>query len=130
MKLKILLPYKVFLDEEDVKKIVAEGGEGSFGLLPRHQDFVSLLVPGLLSYMDASGREIFVAVNGGTLVKAGEEVLVSTRGALKGPDLGQLRAAITSEFRTLDESERKARSALARLEADFVRRFMEFSEKK
>ena len=130
MKLKILLPYKVFLDEEGVKKIAAEGEEGSFGLWPKHLDYVGLLVQGILSYKDANGREIFVAVNGGTLVKTGEEVLVSTRDALKGPDLGELRTAIESEFKALDESERKARSALARLEADFVKRYMELSEKR
>jgi F-type H+-transporting ATPase subunit epsilon len=49
MTLKILLPERVVLDET-VDKVVAESPQGSFGLLPRHVDFVAPIVPGLLSY--------------------------------------------------------------------------------
>lgn len=125
MNLKILLPYKIFLEAKNIKKIIAEAENGSFGLLPRHLDFVTSLAPGILSYTDKEDRETFVAVNGGTLVKIGPDVLVSTREAIAGPGLGQLRETVNTRFRTITESEKKARSALARLEADFVRRFSE-----
>jgi len=59
------------------------------------------------------------------LVKRGQDVLVSTRNAVSGPDLGKLRETIEQEFLTQDERERTARTALANLEADFVRRFVE-----
>ncbi len=52
MKLKILLPTEIMLDEE-VTKVTAEAGNGSFCLLPRHIDFVAALVPGLLSFVKA-----------------------------------------------------------------------------
>ena len=47
MKLKVLLPTEIFINEE-VEKVVAEADNGYFCLLPRHVDFVSALVPGLL----------------------------------------------------------------------------------
>jgi hypothetical protein len=47
MKLTILLPGEVFLEAE-AAKVIAEAGNGSFCLLPRHVDFVAALVPGLL----------------------------------------------------------------------------------
>lgn len=124
MILKVLLPKKVLVEEE-VRKVVAEGKDGSFCLLPRHVDFVSALVPGLLAYETAVGEEFYLAVDEGILVKCGAEVLVSTRNAARGADLGQLQKLIREQFAELDERERQTRSALAKIEADFVRRFME-----
>ena len=53
MKLMVLLPTEVLIDEE-ARKITAEAQNGSFCLLPRHIDFVTALVPGILSFEDAS----------------------------------------------------------------------------
>ncbi len=124
MLLKVLLPKKVLVEEE-VRKVVAEGQDGSFCLLPRHVDFVSALVPGLLVYETAIGEAFYLAVDEGILVKCGAEVLVSTRNAAQGADLGQLQKLIREQFAELDEREKQTRSALAKIEADFVRRFME-----
>ena len=124
MKLKILLPTEIFVDQE-VTKVTADGENGSFCLLPRHIDFVSALVPGLLSFETPEGEERFLGVDEGILVKAGPEVLVSTRRAVRAPELGTLWQKIEEEFLSLDDREKKARSAVARLEADLIRRFME-----
>ena len=58
----------------------------------------------------------------GVLVKAGQEVLVSVRRALRGTDLGRLRDSVEREFMALDESEKSLRSVVAKLEAGFLRR--------
>jgi F-type H+-transporting ATPase subunit epsilon len=126
MHLKILLPTEVLLDR-DVSKVLAEGTNGSFCLLPRHQDFVTALVPGLLSFV-ADAREEFVAVDEGVLIKIGNEVLASTRRAVRGPDLGMLRQTVEREFLELDERQRLTRSAMARLGADFARRLYELGK--
>lgn len=123
MKLRVLLPTHVEVDEE-VDQVTAEGENGSFSLLPRHIDFLAALVPGLLSYVTA-GKEQFLAVNGGTLVKCGDEVLVSTPRAVKGKNLAALRREIDESFKKLSEHEERARAAMYRIEADFVRRFIE-----
>ncbi len=126
MRLKVLLPEKVLLDQE-TEKINAEGENGSFVLLPRHVDFVSSLVPGLLSYTPPGGEEVFLATDHGILVKCGDEVLVSTRLAVLGPELGTLERIVEENFKEVSEKERSTRSALARLEADLARRFFEWS---
>jgi len=123
MRLKLLVPERVFLDEE-VDRVRAEAENGSFTLLPRHVDWVAALVPGILSYGSGKG-EVFLAVDEGILVKAGPDVLVSTRKAVGGESLGRLRETVDRTFREIDERERKARSVLARFEADFIRRFVE-----
>jgi F-type H+-transporting ATPase subunit epsilon len=124
VRLKVLLPSEVLLDEE-VAKVVAEAENGSFALLPRHIDFVSALAPGILSYESGEGEERFLAVDGGILVKAGPEVLVSTLNAVIGTSLQELRETVETQFRVLSEQETSARSALARLEMGFIRRFLE-----
>ncbi len=123
MKLRVVEPERIVVNEE-VDSIVAEGLAGSFGLMPRHIDLVAPLVPGLLVYR-VDGRERFLGVDEGVLVKRGDEVFVSSRNVIEGTDLGTVRRAVASELRELDEAELKARAALARMEADFVRRFME-----
>ena len=127
MRLKVLLPTEVLLDKE-VAKVIAEAENGSFCLLPRHIDFVAALVPGLLSFTLDEGHEEFLAIDEGILIKCGAEVLVSTRTAVRGPDLGALRHTVEERFRHIDEREKQARAAVARLEVDLVRRFMELGE--
>ena len=124
MNLKVLLPTEVLV-QEDVAKVTAEAHNGSFCLLPKHVDFVAAFVPGILSFETAGGREAFVAVDEGILVKCGEEVMVSTRNAMRGPDLGQLRRTVEERFKVLDDREKTARSAMVKIEAGFVRRFLE-----
>ncbi len=124
MTLKVLIPTRVFL-EERVEKVTAEGQYGTFCLLPRHLDCVSALVPGILSYVPRGGDEQFMAVDHGALVKKGDQVLVSTQSAVAGEGLGTLRETVAKQFLVLDKREEKARSMLARMEADVVRRFIE-----
>ena len=121
--LKILLPFQVFAEKTDVTRVVAETPDGSFGLLPHRLDCVAALVPGILIYHAESGGEVFVAVDEGVLVKTGADVLVSVRRAIGGTDLTQLRAAVEKEFLTLDENEQSVRSAVAKLQTGFLRRF-------
>ena len=129
MRLEVLVPERVLL-ERRVRKVVAEGGDGSFGLLPRHIDFVAPLVPGLLSFVEADGEERFLATAEGILVKRGPEVLVSVRSAILGDELGELERAVNEELAVRDERERQARRAASRLEADMVRRFIELQEER
>lgn len=122
MRLKVITPLAMEVDRL-VRRIVAEGPHGRFGMWPGHIDFVSALVPGILLYETEDGAERFVAINSGTLVKCGDDVRVAVRGAVEGDDLGNLRKRVEAEFRQHDEAERDARAALARLEASMVRRF-------
>jgi F-type H+-transporting ATPase subunit epsilon len=126
MHLKVLLPFQVFADRTDVSRIVAETGDGSFGLLPHRLDCVAALAPGILTYETAAGEE-FVAVDEGVLVKTGPNVLVSVRRALGGTDLGHLHDSVKRDFMTLDKSEQDMRAVMTKLEAGFLRRLASLS---
>jgi F-type H+-transporting ATPase subunit epsilon len=109
-----------------VSRIVAETGEGSFGLLPRRLDCVAALAPGILIYETEADGEICLAVDQGVLVKTGPDVLVSVRRAIGGKDLGQLRQVVEQEFETLDEREQNVRSVMAKLETGLMVRLATF----
>lgn len=126
MKLKILLPYQIFLDIDGVKRIVVETPHGSYGFLSQRLDCVAVLGAGILTYETETDGEVFVAIDEGVLVKTGPDVLVSVRNAQGGRALGQLREAVEREFINMDEGERQVRAVLARLESGFVRRFAEY----
>ena len=124
MKLLILQPSEIFLDTP-VSKVVGEGPAGSFAILPRHIDMATALVPGIMTYESDRGKENFLALDSGILVKQGEQVRVATRMAIRG-ELGVLRKEVEHMINEVDDREKMTRSAVARLEASFVRRFMEF----
>lgn len=126
MHLKILLPFEVFADKQDVMRVVVETQGGSYGLLPRRLDCAASLIAGILTYETAIEGVVHVAVGEGVLLKTGPEVFVSVRKAVGGADLGRLHEAVNLELRKVDEKERQVRTLLARLESGFIRRFLEF----
>lgn len=126
MRLKILLPFRVFAEKSAVSRIVLETPGGSFGILPRRLDCVAALEPGILIYENEGGGEVFVAVDEGVLIKTGPDVTVSVRRAMAGANLDHLREVVEEEFLQLDEHERGVRVALAKMESGFIRRMAAF----
>jgi F-type H+-transporting ATPase subunit epsilon len=126
MRLRIQTPTQVEVDQQ-VDIVTADGKDGSFALLPRHVDLVAPLRRGLVGFRSGPD-ETFVAVDGGTLVKCGTTVSVSTPRLVRGPTLEELERAVEESFRRLEAHEVIARSALARLESDIIRRFVELAD--
>lgn len=120
MKLKVLLPYRVFLETENVKRMVAETTNGSYGFLPHRLDCSAKLRPGIFMYETMDGEEHFLAMDEGIFVKTGMEVTVSSRRVVGGTDLGKLHETVEQEFMELDENERSIRAVMAKLEVDFI----------
>jgi len=127
VKLQVFVPTELLLEAE-AEKIVAEAVEGSVGILPRHIDYVAVLVPGILTVTTPAGDERLLAVDRGLLVKRGNRVTVSVQDAVRGEELSTLRRTVRERFERLDQREREARTALARLEARFIRHFLQQAE--
>lgn len=126
LHLRVLQPTRVVVDAA-VHKVDAEGLHGHFTLLPRHVDVVAALVPGLLFWLDDEER--CAAVDGGLLIKRGREVTIGTARAIVGTSLGDLRRTVREGFKVVDAREQAARSAMARLEVDFIQRFLDLEER-
>lgn len=124
MRLSVATPTQMLLETE-ATRIVAEAVNGSFGVLERHIDFVAQLRPGVLVYETPEGAERYLGLDAGTFIKQGPEVAIATHNAIAGDDLASLNERIKAEFLALGEEDRRARLALARLEAGMIRRFID-----
>jgi len=130
MQVMVVLPSGLF-HKQNVTRVIAEARNGSFCLLPRHIDFVSALVPGILTLTpaveegDPSGKteDIYFAIDEGLLVKHQSQVRISTWSAVRG-SLGKLNEAVQTLSQELDEHEQQARLALEHLEANLVRQVL------
>jgi len=127
MKLKVWIPTEVVFEGE-VTKVKAEAENGWFGVLPRHVDFVTSLVPGILAFELPEKRTEYLAIDHGILVKCGPAVSVSTRSAVCSADLSTLKDAVKKRFGALHEKEQAARAFEAKLEADLVRQLMQMEK--
>lgn len=63
IKLRVVTPARLLLDEE-VDEVTAPGTLGEFGVLPNHIAFLTLLVPGEMSYKQGMTRH-YLAISGG-----------------------------------------------------------------
>ena len=121
MNLEILLPFRKFLEQSAVSRIVVETGNGALGLLPSRLDCAAVLVPGILMY-EVSSAVTYVALDEGILVKTGGEVRISVRRALGGSTLEELQDTVKRSFSVTDQRQRDMRMALSKLESGLVGR--------
>jgi F-type H+-transporting ATPase subunit epsilon len=122
MNLAILLPYRIFVEQSAVARMVIETGNGSLGLLPNRLDCVATLVPGILMY-EASSIVTYVALDEGVLVKAGAEVRISVRRAVASTSLEELQTTVRHTFLVRDQRQQDVRVALAKMEAGLMGQF-------
>ncbi|OAN76423.1 ATPase [Jannaschia sp. EhC01] len=124
MEVSLRLPTGTLFDGR-ASALRAVAQDGAFGILPNHMDFVTALVPCVLTLQLADGSEAIFGIDEGLLVKKGHSVTVTVLRGVRGGDLGSLQGIVQAKFVEMDDEERQARSAFSRLEADVVRRFAE-----
>jgi len=122
MHLVIRLPLGKLFDDR-IMRLNATASVGNFGILPNHIDHVTDLVPSVLVVTTPDESELYFGIDEGLLVKTANQISVITRRGIKGQDLSVLQEQVRDTFIQMTDSERVARSALSRLEADMVRRF-------
>ena len=119
------------IDELEISKLSAQGLEGSFVILPDHIDLLSALEQSIVTVRDASGTPSVFAVDGGILVKKGENIQISSPLVVKGKNLSEtnpedgLSAIVRDTLDRLKKDSRDVQNASLRLECDLVRRMIE-----
>ena len=125
MKLAIVTPLQVVVDEEAVVSIRAEDASGSFGILSGHADFLTSLAISVVRWMRKDRTWGFCAVRGGVLTVAhGSVVSIATREAVAGDDLATLDQVVLDRFRTELDEERTQNVEATRLHLDMIRRLV------
>lgn len=125
LSLTITTPMEVLVDHAQVRSVRAEDASGSFGLLPGHADFLTVLPASVLRWKEPDGTARFCAVGPGLLtVLGGTEVNVSCRKAILGADLEALEGEVEGLRHAETDADRRARVEQLRLHANAVRQMM------
>lgn len=91
MKLKIVTPERVVIEEDGVEAVYGKSTDGQIGILPKHVPLVTPLDIGVLHYVKA-GQKQPLAVMGGLLRTDGDSVVVMSDAAEKSSDIDSARA--------------------------------------
>ena len=125
MRLRIITPLAVVVDEGEVTALRAEDSSGSFGILERHADFLTSLAITVVSWESSDGTRHYCAVRRGVLsVTAGRDIAIATREAVTGDDLATLDQTVLGRFRADIETERTERVESTRLQLNAIRQIM------
>ena len=125
MRLRIVTPLSVVIDEDAVLALRAEDATGSFGILPRHADFLTSLAISVVIWDSSNGKRHFCAVRRGVLsVAGGHDIAIATREAVPGDDLACLDETVLTRFRADLDSERTEHVASTRLQLNAIRQIM------
>lgn len=125
MRLRIVTPLAVSVEEEGVRALRAEDATGSFGILPGHADLVTALSVSVVSWERADGTRHYCAVRRGMLsVIGGYEIAVATREAVPGDDIETLADSVLARFRADLDREAEGQAESARLHLSAIRQIM------
>ena len=113
MRLRIVTPLSVVVDETHVAALRAEDASGSFGILPGHADFLTSLSFSVVSWRRADSVRRYCAVRRGVLsVTGGADIAVATREAVASDDLEALDQTVLARFREQADFERVSATRL------------------
>jgi F-type H+-transporting ATPase subunit epsilon len=125
MRLQIVTPLSVVVDEDGIKALRAEDASGGFGILPGHADFLTSLAVSVVVWTGGDGARRYCAVRRGVLsVSGGRAVAIATREAVTGADLPTLDRMILDRFRADLETQRTAHVESTRLQLSAIRQIM------
>ncbi len=125
MRLLITDPTSVVTDQPDVLSLRAEDESGSFGILPGHAAFLTVLAVSVVSWRCADDKPGFCAVSGGVLrVSNGQQISIATRQAVLADTLATLEPAVVERLRAEHDGERNARVATLQLHTRAIREIM------
>ena len=127
LHLKIATPATVLFDNEQVTALRAEDESGSFGILPGHIDFLTVLTPSVLRWHGADGQMHYCAVEEGVLsVRSGRDITIACRDGVLSDSLEALELQIQVAREKRLDAERRSRVEQTRVHAQAVRQLLHY----
>jgi F-type H+-transporting ATPase subunit epsilon len=127
LHLKIATPASVLFDSDQVTALRAEDESGSFGILPGHIDFLTVLTPSVLRWHGAGGPMHYCAVEAGVLrVNRGRDIIIACRDGVLGDSLEQLEMQIQAVREKRLDAVRRSRVEQTRMHAQAVRQLLRY----
>jgi F-type H+-transporting ATPase subunit epsilon len=101
---------------EGVASFVGRDRTGSFGILAGHARMMTALEFGLARYRKPDSTWEYLALPGALLYMVNNELFITTRRYLRGPDADQMSRALDAQFRAEEEALRTLKESLRRME--------------
>ena len=127
LHMTIATPAGMLVDSPDVVAFRAEDATGSFGVLPGHTDFLTVLSPCVMRWRTADGTRRFCAVSGGVLrVIDGKDINIACRDGELGDALETLEARVRESRESRLDATRRVRVEQTRLNAQAIRQILKY----
>jgi F-type H+-transporting ATPase subunit epsilon len=110
---------------DEVASFVGEDESGSFGLLARHDRFMTVLTFGLARLRHGDGATEFLGLPGGVLYFVDNALRLSTRRYLRDTDARRIAQALAGELLEEEQALAETRRKLHLLEAEMLKRLVE-----
>ena len=126
LHLLIATPQRILVDRDDIVALRAEDASGSFGLLPGHVDFLTVLSPSVVRWRCRADSRGYCAVHSGVLSLVGRELRIACREGVVGDDLEALEAQVHQARERERDTVRQARIEQLRLHTQAVRHLVRY----
>lgn len=110
---------------DGIVSFVGEDASGSFGILPGHARFMTVLVFSMARFRGAGEPWRYLAVPGALLYFVDDRMDLITRRYLLGDDYEDLHRMLDERIRDQEDAMRSTRESLRRMEQELVRRMWE-----
>jgi len=110
---------------EGVTSFVGEDASGSFGILPDHTRFMTVLNFGLARFRRGGGPWQYLALPGALLYFVGNEMRITTRRYLRDDDYARISRLLEEEMTAEERNLSTMKESLRRMEQELMRRLWE-----
>lgn len=117
---------------ESVPNVVEFSGRdtaGSFGILANASRRITVLIFGLAHFTDAAGQVDYLALPGGVLYFANNELRIATVNFVRSSNLEEISAALDRQLRREEEGLHEIKKSLRRLDEQMMKRMFELKRK-
>lgn len=109
---------------EHISFFRAEDKSGSFGILPRHIEFLTTLEPSIAIAV-IEEREHYYAFNGGVLSFKGNALTITAKEFVQSDKVSDLLEMIKRSFKAQEEKERMFSENIENLQKAFIKKLIE-----
>ena len=110
---------------DDVRSFVGEDASGSFGILPGHERFLTVLELGLARYRTGANGWQYLAMPGAVLDFDADRLVLATRRYLRDDDYARISRLLGEQLAHEEAQARATRESLYRMEEELLRRLWE-----
>ena len=113
---------------DGVVSVVGEDASGSFGILPGHARFMTILELGLARFRRADAAWQYLAMPGAVLYFKNNLLSLSTRRYFLDQDYERIIDTLTKQLLAEEEALREVKQSLAQLEQEVLKRLLKLGD--